>query len=322
MVALLPSLALLLATLGIMLDRCPPTSPVSPSSAPRSTTARTAFSHCSRPRAVSGDSAPTASHHTFANLLIAVEDRRFWHHPGVDPLALARATAQLVRRGRVVSGGSTLAMQTARLLEPRPRTVHAKLIEMARALQLEARYGRDGVLRIWLTLAPFGGNLEGIRAGSLAWFGVPPEALEPAEAALLVAIPRRPERLRPDRHPIAAQVVRDRVLAIGVRSDLFADGSVPVPTTRVSLPRHAPQLAASLPRSPQVHTTLDLPLQTALERLGEERLQTLPPHASIAILVADAPARAIRRCIRGHGATRSAPALSTSARRFARPGQR
>ena len=160
----------------------------------------------------------------FVNLLIAVEDHRFWHHPGVDPLALARATGQLVRRGRVVSGGSTLAMQAARLLEPRPRTLRAKLIEIGRALQLEARYGREGVLRIWLTLAPFGGNLEGIRAGSLAWFGVPPEALEPAQAALLVAIPRRPERLRPDRHPIAAQVVRDRVLAIGVRSDLFAAG--------------------------------------------------------------------------------------------------
>ena len=96
-------------------------------------------------------------------------------------------------------------MQAARLLDPRPRTVRSKLIEMARALQLETRYGRRGVLDIWLTLAPFGGNLEGIRAGSLAWFGVPPEALEPAQAALLVAIPRRPERLRPDRHPAAAQ---------------------------------------------------------------------------------------------------------------------
>ena len=134
------------------------------------------------------------------NLLIAVEDRRFWYHPGVDPLALVRATAQFVRTGHVVSGGSTLAMQAARLLEPRPRTLRSKLIEMARAVQLEARYGRQGVLDIWLTLAPFGGNLEGMRAGSLAWFGVPPEALEPAQAALLVAIPRRPERLRPDRH--------------------------------------------------------------------------------------------------------------------------
>ena len=228
------------------------------------------------------------------NLLIAVEDRRFWYHPGVDPLALVRATAQLLRTGHVVSGGSTLAMQAARLLEPRPRTLRSKLIEMARAVQLEARYGRQGVLDIWLTLAPFGGNLEGVRAGSLAWFGVPPEALEPAQAALLVAIPRRPERLRPDRHAVAATAVRDRVLAVGVRAGLFDAGATPVPTARVPLPRHAPQLAASLPRTPLVRTTLDLPLQAALERLGHERLETLPQRASLAMLVADAPAREIR----------------------------
>ncbi|HME23639.1 MAG TPA: penicillin-binding protein 1C [Acetobacteraceae bacterium] len=228
------------------------------------------------------------------NLLIAVEDRRFWYHPGVDPIALARATAQFLRSGHVVSGGSTLAMQAARLLEARPRTLRSKLIEMARALQLEARYGRQGVLDIWLTLAPFGGNLEGVRAGSLAWFGVPPEALEPAQAALLVAIPRRPERLRPDRHAVAATAVRDRVLAIGLQAGLFDATATPVPTARVPLPLHAPQLAASLPRVPRIRTTLDLPLQTALERLGREQLGTLPQRASLALLVADAREREIR----------------------------
>jgi penicillin-binding protein 1C len=230
----------------------------------------------------------------FTGLLIAVEDRRFWYHPGVDPLSLIRATAQLVRNGRVVSGGSTLAMQAARLLEPRPRTVRSKLIEMARAVQLEARYGRQGVLGIWLTLAPFGGNLEGVRAGSLAWFGMPPEALEPAQAALLVAIPRRPERLRPDRHAAVATAVRDRVLAVGVRAGLFGPEVTPVPTARVALPRHAPQLAASLPREPRIRTTLDLPLQAALERLGRERLEALPAQASLAMLIADARAREVR----------------------------
>ena len=233
------------------------------------------------------------------NLLIAVEDRRFRYHPGVDPIALARASAQLIRYGHVVSGGSTLAMQAARLLEPRPRTIRSKLIEMARAVQLEARYGRQGVLDIWLTLAPFGGNLEGIRAGAFAWFGVPPDALEPAQAALLVAIPRRPERLRPDRHAAMATAVRDRVLAIGVRDGLFDADPAPVPTARVSLPRHAPQLAASLPRTPRVHTTLDLPLQTALERLGLQHLQALPRQASLAILIADAPSREIRALFPG-----------------------
>jgi penicillin-binding protein 1C len=227
------------------------------------------------------------------NLLIAVEDRRFWYHPGVDPFALIRATAQLIRSGRIISGGSTIAMQAARLLHPRARTVGAKLIEAARAMQLELRYGRRGVLDIWLTLAPFGGNLEGIRAGSLAWFGVPPEALEPAQAALLVAIPRRPERLRPDRHAVAARIVRDRVLAVGYRARLFDASDDAVPTARVPLPRHAPQLAASLPHEPVVRTTLDLPLQAALERLAQQRLEMLPKRASLAILIADAASRDI-----------------------------
>jgi penicillin-binding protein 1C len=133
-----------------------------------------------------------------------------------------------------------------------------------------------------------------VRAGSLAWFGVPPEALEPAQAALLVAIPRRPERLRPDRHPAAAIAVRDRVLAVGIRAGLFNAVATPVPKARVALPRHAPQLAMSLPREPRIRTTLDLALQTALERLGAERLQTLPEHVSLAMLIADARAREVR----------------------------
>ncbi|MFZ4409993.1 MAG: transglycosylase domain-containing protein, partial [Paracraurococcus sp.] len=134
------------------------------------------------------------------DMLIAAEDRRFRWHPGVDPLALSRAAWQWARAGRVVSGGSTLTMQAARLLEPRPRTIGAKAIEILRALQLEARFSKDEILGIWLTLAPMGGNLEGVRAGALAWFGRPAAGLDPAEAALLVAIPRRPEALRPDRH--------------------------------------------------------------------------------------------------------------------------
>ncbi|MBY0339252.1 MAG: transglycosylase domain-containing protein, partial [Acetobacteraceae bacterium] len=128
-------------------------------------------------------------------MLVAAEDGRFRWHPGVDPLALARAAAQWARAGRVVSGGSTLSMQAARLLEPRPRTLRAKAVEIARALQLEWRFGKDGVLAIWLTLAPQGGNIEGLRAGALAWFGRPWHALDAGEAALLIALARRPEAL-------------------------------------------------------------------------------------------------------------------------------
>ncbi len=233
------------------------------------------------------------------DLLIAVEDKRFWWHPGVDPLALARAMGQFIRHGRVVSGGSTLSMQAARLLQPRPRTLRSKLIEMARAIQLQARFGKQGILDIWLTLAPYGGNLEGVRAGALAWFGIPPEALEPAQAALLVAIPRRPEALRPDRHAARAAILRERVLAVGARAGLFEQVErAEIPTTRIKLPRHAPQAMASLaaahPGTPMLTTTVEKPLQAALERLAEERLRGLPERVSLAMIIVDAPSREIR----------------------------
>lgn len=243
----------------------------------------------------------------FLDLLIRVEDHRFWLHQGVDPIALVRATAQMLRAGRVVSGGSTLAMQAARLLEPRPRTLRSKLIEMARAVQLQRYYGRAGVLEIWLTLAPFGGNLEGVRAGSLAWFGVPATALESAQGALLVAIPRRPEALRPDRHPDAAAAVVARILADNAPPPFVTigrgEGTAPLfggwAQQRHPLPRHAAQIVVELPRAPVVRTTLDLPLQVALERLGRERLQSLPPRTSLAILIAEAGPRAIRAVFAG-----------------------
>lgn len=92
------------------------------------------------------------------------EDRRFDWHPGIDPLAVLRAGFQAVRAGEIVSGASTLSMQTARLLEPRSRGLAAKAVEALRALQLTWRFGREGVLGLYLTLAPYGGNLEGIRA--------------------------------------------------------------------------------------------------------------------------------------------------------------
>src|SRR6185437_7929407 len=146
------------------------------------------------------------------------------------------------------------------------------------------------ILGVWLTLAPFGGNLEGVRAGSLAWFGVPPSQLDPAEAALLVAIPRRPEALRPDRHPDRARALRDRVLALADPDAI----SAPLPTRRLPLPRHAPQIVAALPPAPRILTTLDLPLQAALERLAAAQLAALPERASMALLIADARTREVR----------------------------
>src|SRR5205823_8014375 len=109
--------------------------------------------------------------------------------------------------------GSTITMQLARLLEPRAeRSLAAKLRQIVRAIELERALSKDAILSLYLSLAPYGGNLEGVRAASLAYFGKEPRHLTLGEAALLVALPRAPERLRPDRHPEAARQARDAVL--------------------------------------------------------------------------------------------------------------
>jgi penicillin-binding protein 1C len=227
----------------------------------------------------------------FIDRLVAIEDRQFWHHPGVNPLALARAAFQDLRAGHIVSGGSTLTMQVARLLSPRPRTVSAKLIEIARAVQLEWRFSKREILGMWLTLAPYGGNLEGVRAGSMAWFGVMPRELDDAQIALLVAIPRHPETLRPDRHPARAQAVRNRILQ--------AEAG-PVPPQRLAMPRHG-LLALDRSVLETRHTTLELALQSAVEALSAETVRNLPPHGSTSLLVADIATGEIRAVASGAG---------------------
>lgn len=242
------------------------------------------------------------------DLLIASEDRRFRSHPGIDPLALLRAAAQWIRAGRVVSGGSTLTMQAARLLESRPRTLRSKVIEIFRAFQLEARFSKDEILGIWLTLAPQGGNIEGIRAGSLAWFGRPATQLDTAESALLVALARRPNALRPDRHPAAARAARNNVLARrgGPAAGLSAADrdlalASAMPDRRRPMPRLAPHLAREMARGATGHVTLtlDAALQRATEDLATEMFATLPDRVSLAIVVADIESREVRALVGG-----------------------
>src|SRR5215475_11157313 len=149
----------------------------------------------------------------YLNLLFAYEDKRFREHHGVDPLALGRAAIQLGARGHIVSGGSTITMQLARLMEPRrQRSVYAKLRQIVRAIEIEQQLDKDEILNLYLALAPFGGNLEGIRAASIAYFSKEPKRLSLAEAALLVALPQSPETRRLDRHPDLARAARDKVL--------------------------------------------------------------------------------------------------------------
>jgi len=237
-------------------------------------------------------------------ILKAYEDQRFDSHWGVDPFAVARALQQLAQTGHVVSGASTITMQVARLLEPHhPRGIVSKLLQTVRALQLELRYSKDEILSLYLTLAPFGGNIEGVRAVSLAYFGKEPKTLTLAEAALLVALPQSPERQRPDRHAHAAAAARDKVLVrLQERGELPADEAAearatPLPTLRLPMPMVAPRLAERLHRArPRTHivvTTLDGALQRAVENMALGEAVYFDDHASLAIVVVNTDTREV-----------------------------
>ena len=234
----------------------------------------------------------------YLKLLLAYEDRRFRGHAGVDPLALGRAAFQLVTRGHIVSGGSTITMQLARLLEPRrERSVYAKLRQMVRALELERQLTKDQILDLYLTLAPYGGNLEGIRAASIAYLGKEPKRLSLAESALLVALPQSPETRRLDRHPDAARAARNRVLDRMVEEhqvspeDAAQAKAAPVPRLRKPMPILAPHSAdaamATVKDTDVIRLTLDVSLQKVLEALARDRAQALGPNVSVGILAVD-----------------------------------
>jgi penicillin-binding protein 1C len=230
--------------------------------------------------------------------LIAYEDKRFYRHAGVDPLAMLRAVAQALLNGRIVSGGSTLTMQVARLLEEAPTgDLGAKLRQIRLALALERRLGKDEILNLYLKLAPFGGNIEGIRAASLSYFGKEPRRLTPGEAALLVALPQAPEARRPDRNPAAAQSARDRVLArVAGAGVLQADEAAaattePTPARRKEFPLLSAHLADraldGMPDASVHRLTIERPLQRRLEALVRERATGFDRRLSAAMVVAD-----------------------------------
>lgn len=234
----------------------------------------------------------------YLEMLIAYEDRRFRDHIGFDPLALVRATWQLATNGEIVSGGSTLSMQVARLIEPRKhRTLHAKFSEIMRAIQIEACLSKQEILELYLTLAPFGGNLEGVRAASLAYFGKEPLRLTTGEAALLVALPQSPEIRRPDRAVDVAVRARnrviDRMLASGVITVAEANRAREEQVSRVrkEMPQFAPHAAeaalSAFPKQQLHRLAIDLTVQRRLEELVREKLPTLGAHVSVAILVVD-----------------------------------
>ena len=255
----------------------------------------------------------------YLRALLAFEDRRFYAHGGADYRGLARAVVTSALAGRIVSGGSTLSMQTARLLEPRPdRTPQAKVLEILRAWQLERRFNKHEILDLYLVTAPFGGNIDGVAAAARLYFGKAPAELTWAESALLVALPQNPAGRRPDRFPQQAEAARNRVLDVLVARDILSHEEAerakrePVPTQRLSMPFHAPTLAerlweqssgdgSSSSGDATVQTTLHTDTQIALEALLAAALDRYAGTINGAMLVIEAETGAVRARVGSSG---------------------
>ena len=232
----------------------------------------------------------------YLEALIQYEDRWFWDHPGVNPLSVLRAAWQDLSSGKVVSGGSTLTMQVARLLDPHPRTFGGKVRQLWRAMQLEWHLSKRDILTLYLNRAPFGGTLQGVGAASWTYLGKPPSQLSYSEAALLAVLPQAPSRLRPDRWPDRAEAARNKVLDRMVTQGVWSAKQVKESREESVwlAPRQMPQLAPLFARmmlgksrDAKIITTLDAGLQRQLEELAMNWKSRLPARSSLAMIVVD-----------------------------------
>lgn len=232
----------------------------------------------------------------YLQALLTYEDRRFWHHPGIDPVALLRASFSNWRHGRTISGGSTITMQVARLLHPHSRSIPGKLHQMFRALQLEWHLDKTEILTLYCNIAPFGGTIEGVQAASFTYLNKPAGDLTRAEAALLAVLPQSPTRYRPDLAPALAQQARDKVLDRMVTYGVWSAEQVeaaklePVYAMNKRLDNHAALLAERMVSSSSarvIRSTIDADLQSALEDYLRQFIAAQPERTSAAILVVD-----------------------------------
>ncbi|WP_343075019.1 penicillin-binding protein 1C [sulfur-oxidizing endosymbiont of Gigantopelta aegis] len=240
----------------------------------------------------------------YIDTLLAYEDRWFWYHPGFNPLSILRASLQNLYYGRIISGGSTLTMQVARLLDPHSRSVHGKLKQVFRALQLEWHYSKEEILTLYLNLAPFGGPIEGVQAASYAYLGKSAKELSLAEAALLSVLPQSPSRLRPDRHPQRAQRARNKVLTrlqhfAYISADELAEAKLEIVLPYLdSHPMLAPILAQRLKSQVvsghSLRSTIDADLQANLERVVKDYSRQLSKKSSAAVLVVNHHTMAVK----------------------------
>ena len=234
----------------------------------------------------------------FVRCLLAFEDRHFYYHPGVNPLSMARAAWQNIRQGRIVSGGSTLTMQTVRISRNRPRTFAEKVVEMILATRLELRCSKDEILALYASHAPFGGNVVGLDAAAWRYFAHPASELSWAEAATLAVLPNAPSTIHPGKGRDALLRKRNRVLHLLweqgdiTSSDYALALDEPLPDAPLPLPRIAPHLVdrlASEHPGQSIVSTLDKSLQLRLEALAERHSQKFARSdiRNLAILVID-----------------------------------
>ncbi|MFK7925033.1 MAG: penicillin-binding protein 1C [Bacteroidia bacterium] len=213
------------------------------------------------------------------------EDRFFFYHPGINPVAIGRAIYNNSVRQRRTSGASTITMQLARLLEPKNRTYRNKTLEMFRALQLEWKFSKKEILCMYLNLVPYGGNIEGIKSASELYFEKSPQQLSLAEIATLVVIPNRPTSLSLVRASAQIETARKKWLNRFEAAELFpldeirdAIGEEIIIKGR-KIPRESPHLARRLrnqsPTEPIIKTTIELEIQRQIRGLVKNHIQAI-----------------------------------------------
>jgi len=220
--------------------------------------------------------------------VINTEDRWFWYHPGVNPVSLLTAMADNLKNRSIVRGGSTITMQIARMMEPKPRNIGGKLVEIFRALQLEMHYSKNELLEIYFNLVPYGGNIEGVGAAAYFYFGKTPYELTCSEAAILAGIPSSPNNFRPDLNPEKCRSRRDRILRQLHRQDIIDKETLSgalkeeIPVERKERPDHAPHFCQSIMSELSsnlwtgvIRSTIRMDLQALCERLARSYASVL-----------------------------------------------
>ncbi|WP_414040982.1 transglycosylase domain-containing protein [Acidithiobacillus sp. M4-SHS-6] len=236
-------------------------------------------------------------------MLIAIEDRHFAWDPGIDPFAIIRAVGQMIMAGHVVSGASTLTMQVARMLHPAPRTLPVKILEALQAVSLYEHYSKSAVLGMWLSLAPEGGNIQGIEAAAHAWFHQSPRTLGPAQAVFLVMMVRNPNQLNPLTHPRTALATRNQILREARRQGVISQAALeralatPLPHRLYPMPLLSPQAVSALPSG--TRTSIDASMDRAVATIAQHALAQMAPTESIAIMVVSLKSRGIRAIYSG-----------------------